>query len=130
MLKVFESTKDGNPRFMFYGVNGSKKTPLNNKLVCERKIVRDGSGKRWYLSGFHVYEWEDMMRFIKTLKVKRDNRFIVEVWASSPRKKHSRSKAYLCDKMIVTKKAWKNKIRLADIDWVEWAANLERDANP
>ncbi len=114
VYKVFEC-KDGQPHFMFYGINGLRAVPLNKKLKAERKIVRDGSGKRWYKSGFHVYCSLDILKkFVKTLKVNRDMRFIVEVRAKNPRRKHERSKAHLSQEIIVTNKAWSDRISIKD----------------
>jgi hypothetical protein len=112
--KVFESRND-EPYFMFYGIGGSKKVTLNQTLKCDKKRVRGGSGKRWYKSGFHVYENLDILqKFLKTLKINLDTRFIVEVYATNPRKKHERSKAHLADELIVTKKAWANRVSIKE----------------
>lgn len=115
VYKVFEC-KNSLPHFMFYGINGSKMVPLNKKLKAERKLVRDGSGKRWYKSGFHVYCSLDILKkFVKTLKINRNTRFIVEVLAINPKKKHEKSKAHLSQEIIVTKKAWRDRISIRNI---------------
>jgi hypothetical protein len=114
VYKVFE-LKNSQPYFMFYGINGSRTVELNTNLIAERKLVRDGSGKRWYKSGFHVYCSLDVLKkFIKTLKINRDTRFIVEVLAKDPKRKHERSKAYLSREIVVTKKAWNDRIPIKD----------------
>lgn len=112
VYKVFEC-KNGQPHFMFYGINGSKIVPLNQSLIAERKLVRDGSGKRWYKSGFHVYCSLDVLKkFVKTLKINRNTRFIVEVLAKSPKRKHEKSKAHLSQEIVVTNKAWCDRISI------------------
>ena len=114
--KVFES-KNNQPHFMFYGINGSRTVQLDSGLIAERKLVRDGSGKRWYKSGFHVYcSFDVLKKFIKTLKINRDTRFIVEVLAKDPKRKHERSKAHLSKEIIVTKKAWNDRISIKDLN--------------
>jgi len=109
-FKVFEE-KDGEPHFMFHGVGGSKKVPFNKWLKAEKKRVRDGSGGKWYTSGFHVYESiDDLKSFTKTLKKNISSRFIVLVLVQSLKKKSKRSRAHLADKIMLTRNAWDNRI--------------------
>lgn len=106
--KVFES-KDGDPYFMFYGINGSRRVELDKTLKCVKKLVRDGTGKRWYMSGFHVYADKNVLQqFLKTLKIRKD-RYVVEVQAPVITRKHERSKAHLAEEIVVTGRAWANR---------------------
>lgn len=47
---------DGNVRTLFHGLNGSKTIPRKEWLKADRKLVRDGTSKTWYESGWHILE--------------------------------------------------------------------------
>ncbi len=114
--KVFECV-NGEPFFMFHGVKGSKKVPLDKIIRYERKKVRDGTGKRWYMSGFHVYTNLDVLKkFLKTLKKNRNSRFVVPVYTPSDAKpKHERSKAHLASEIILQSNDWENRISIKEM---------------
>jgi hypothetical protein len=42
--------------FLYHGVGKSRKIPFKTWLKADVKIVRDGTGKRYYKSGFHVFD--------------------------------------------------------------------------
>ena len=110
--KIFE-VKNDLPKFMFFGLNGSKFVPMDEWLIAKNKKVRDGSGK-WYISRFHVYENIDKIdKFINTLKNK-DTRCVVEVVASNMIPKSKNSKAHLTDKIFLSKEAWDKRIPVLD----------------
>lgn len=112
--KVFEE-KDRKPYFMFHGVDGSREVPLDRVLYCTRRRVRDGTGKRWYMSAFHVYLDRTVLQaFLSTLKINRGSRYVVEVLAFDPRPKHERSRASLTDKLVVTAREWQNRVPVGE----------------
>lgn len=52
--RLFEE-KNGELHTLFHGVNGSRHIPIGQWITAETKPVYDGSNKRSYLAGFHVF---------------------------------------------------------------------------
>jgi hypothetical protein len=52
--RLFEE-KNGELYTLFHGINGSRHVPAGKWLTAEIKTVYDGSNKRSYQSGFHVF---------------------------------------------------------------------------
>ena len=50
---------DGNIKTLFHGLNGSRTVPDKTWLKADKKLVRDGTSKTWYLSGWHVLKTKE-----------------------------------------------------------------------
>ena len=45
---------DNKIKTLFHGVNGSRTVSCNKWIEADCKQGRDGSGERWYLTGWHT----------------------------------------------------------------------------
>ena len=119
MKKAWKVFEDGpnrrGPTLIMRGLRGSRDIPLNTDLTAEKRIVRDGSGKNWYESGFHVYKTIKLLKqFVATLKIKKD-RVAAKVAVSELRPKGPRSRASLCDQMRVCFGDWVKRIPIEEL---------------
>jgi hypothetical protein len=92
---------DGNVKTLFHGVNGTRNLPKGQWVTADKKMVSDGSGKRKYLSGFHVLPTiEDCKQYLKRFKHTANKVFIeCEVGGDMWPKEHSTSPVLLVDKI-------------------------------
>jgi len=124
MYKVFDLRQsDGQPLFLFHGLHGARAVELDKWLTAERKKVRDGSGKTWYESGFHLFvDKEAILDWLKTVK-NVANRAVVKVEYKGIRpKSHSRLNIVLASKMRLTRQVWDQREDLSIFEFRErWA---------
>jgi len=113
--KIFD-VKDDMPHTLFHGVNGSRRLQLDQRMFAENKKVRDGSGKRWYKSGFHAYvHLKDAAQWARGAK-NLDNRVAVKVSVTKCRYKPNAVRpTLLAATMCVYSKDWKNRIPLKEL---------------
>lgn len=52
--KIMDKNLKGEIQTLFHGINGTKVLEPHKWIKGAKKIVSDGSGKRKYMSGFHV----------------------------------------------------------------------------
>ena len=82
---------------LFHGVNRSRVLPVNKWLKADIKLVRDGTSKTWYKSGWHIADKNTLENYIKSFTVPRDliirPCFAKNVW----KKEHSRHNIYLAE---------------------------------
>jgi len=100
--KIIE-IKNGVPRFMMKGLNGSRIIELNKMLVAEEKMVKDGTSKMVYRSGFHLIRKNpaDVVRYVSRFK-NLDDRWLVNVYAWDTWDKPTKgSLAVLAKRMII-----------------------------
>jgi hypothetical protein len=86
----------GNVKTLFHGVNGSKTIPMNEWVEADVKQGRDGSGDRYYLTGWHTLESkQEALDYLKRFKAEKDYCIvkctIKDIW----KKEHSPSNVYL-----------------------------------
>jgi len=93
--------KDGNGyKTLFHGVEKSRKLPTNVWIKAEQKMVKDGSGGKEYLSGFHVFKTkEDAIKYFSIFLLKR--RTIIECFAKNLRQKPTNKKVWLADEIYI-----------------------------
>jgi hypothetical protein len=91
-----------NVRTLFHAVAGSRVLQLGLWLPAVKKMVRDGSGKNWYVSGFHVMASRDAcLEYLKRFKNMETKALaLVEVDQVRP-KESSGGKVFLADAMRV-----------------------------
>jgi hypothetical protein len=70
--------RNGKIMSLFHGTNGSREIIPDVWNVCDSKTVRDGSGKKFYLSGWHFLSSRDDCEnfFMKMFRIK-ENRIVV-----------------------------------------------------
>lgn len=109
MYRMFE-VKDGEPHTLFHGVEGSRRLSLDQWIIAEQKQVRDGRGKTYYESGFHVFEdLNALPKFLARFKY-LDQRVICKVLVDTSKglwdKAHSPFDIKLAKAMFIPEKEW------------------------
>lgn len=96
--------KDGVPAALFHATAaGTRAFPVGQWLQATDKIVRDGSGKKWYRSGFHTLPtYDTCVGYLKRF-TQREDLCIAEVEVDGEvwPKPQSRSPVQLSTKMKV-----------------------------
>jgi len=94
---VEQDKKTGNYKTLFHGINGSRTMQKDIWLKAVEKMVKDGTSKTSYLSGFHILrskeECEEYLKYFKS----EVNRVIVPCLAKGNirEKSHSRHPVFL-----------------------------------
>ncbi len=91
--------KNNDHYFLFHGINGSRKIPINTWINANiKQNASDGVGNR-YTSGIHVIDGHDnALSYLK--RFKRNDRIIVACYAEGlKRKEKSKHYVYLADKI-------------------------------
>lgn len=106
--KIVETDDSGNIKTLFHGVNGSRVIKLGAWIQATEKMVKDGSSKTKYLSGWHVLlHKNDAKEYLKSFKKRLDKLKIVEVIVKGIRpKSHSNHPVYLAKEMFVNDKVY------------------------
>jgi hypothetical protein len=102
--KIVEQDKiTGAYKTLFHGLNGSRTIPKEVWLTAVEKMVKDGTSKTSYLSGFHILESkEDCVEYLKYFKTEK-NRVLVPCLAGGNirPKSHSRHPVFLAKKIKI-----------------------------
>jgi len=87
---------------LFHGLNGSRILPINKWLKAEKKLVRDGTSKTYYESGWHIMPtYKECVEYLKVFQ-NLDTKKIMKCKAKDIRpKSHSRSNVYLADYILI-----------------------------
>jgi len=94
--------KNTNIKTLFHGVEGSRILNLNRWLKSEQKLVKDGTSKTWYKSGWHILPtYKDCVDYLEFFK-HRDTKEIVKckaknIWPKS----HSRGNVFLAKWILI-----------------------------
>lgn len=100
--KIMDYEK-GDLKTLFHGHEGSRTVPMYEWLKAKVKKVYDGSDKRSYVCGWHVFESFDECKHYLTKFKNRKNKVIArcrvkgDIWA----KKHSRSNVLLTEWLYI-----------------------------
>ena len=99
------------PKTLFHGLDGSRKLPIGKWLTAERKWVRDGSGKKRYISGFHAYRTlADIRNWLRGAK-KLDGRVVSCVRLKSLRTKPNAVRStILADRLLISPASWDGRL--------------------
>lgn len=94
--KIVE-VEDGAIRTLFHGLDGSRTVPKGQWLRAKEHMVKDGTSKTTYLSGWHVLlNYSDAVEYMKNFTKRLDLLQIVECSVEDIRpKEHSPSPVYL-----------------------------------
>jgi len=108
-FKIFDE-KDGLPRTLFHGINGSKTLPLNEWIDAVVKDVSDGGTV--YKSGFHILPTlEETRQYATRFK---ESKTLVEVDVDESAgvwpKSHSKSNVVLAKRIRIRTSQWKKRI--------------------
>jgi len=100
--KIVEMDPKGNLKTLFHGVNRSRILKVGKWLKADLKMVKDGTSKTEYLSGWHIAPtYEECVRYLKAFK-HRHNKRIVKCEAKNIRpKSHSRHKIFLAEHILI-----------------------------
>ena len=96
--KIVDEDKPGVFKTLFHGVNKSRVLKFSEWLKAELKMVKDGTSKTTYLSGWHIApSYEECVEYLKSFK-HTDKKRIVKCTAKNiwP-KAHSRHEIYLAE---------------------------------
>ena len=101
--KIVEMDPKGNLKTLFHGVNRSRILEVGKWLTAELKMVKDGTSKTEYLSGWHIAPtYEECVDYLKAFK-HRHNKRIVKCEAKNIRpKSHSRHNIFLAEHILIT----------------------------
>jgi len=99
-FKIVEADEAG-IRTLFHGLNGSRTIEKGVWLKADKKMVKDGTSKTTYLSGWHVLPtYEDCAEYMTRFTKRLDLLKIVECEVRDTRpKEHSPSPVLLADYM-------------------------------
>lgn len=102
--------KNGKVMSLFHGTNKSREIKLDQWNTADKKQVRDGSGNRYYLSGWHVLTGKEECQkfFMDTFRIK-ENRYIIKCEVRGdirPKHKGGRFKPCLLADEILIKSEW------------------------
>ena len=105
--------KDSHPYTLFHAIPNtskkrSRKIPIEEWLRAENKMVKDGTSKSEYLSGFNVLlNLKHMKEYTKRFTAPRTLK-IIKIFVRPPLrpKEHSKSDVWLADWMFIPKN-WK-----------------------
>jgi hypothetical protein len=97
-FKIVDIDSKGRIKTLFHGNNKSRLLKLNEWLKAEIKLVRDGTSKTSYMSGWHIApSLEECINYLKCF-THVENKAIVECEAKKIRpKSHSRHDIYLAE---------------------------------
>ena len=115
MYKVFTESPDGQPQFLFHGVGGSRRVPLDRWLAAEVKWAREGSNPH-YWTAFHCYRSLDAVgRWLRRCRI-RTGRVVVRVEVAATRPKPTGGHAVLAEQMCLAASAWAERRPLLDFE--------------
>lgn len=99
-FKIFEEDENG-LKTLFHGVDGSRVLKPNKWITAKEKLVKDGTSKTQYLSGFHVLlNKKDAEDYMKSFSTRLEKLKIKPVLVRGLRpKEHSRSPVFLAKEM-------------------------------
>ena len=88
---------------LFHGVNRTRILPINSWLKADKKIRKDGSNGKEYLTGFHCFKSkEKAIKFMNRFRTNK-NRIIVECKAKGLRQKPTNQNVFLADEIYINK---------------------------
>ena len=111
--KIFDIDRNGGPRTLFHGLNGSRSLPVGTWLTATQTMVRDGSGQDHYVSGFHAYRTvESVVRWARAV-TRTEGRYACMVGLCGCRDKpRAVRETILADRMLITSREWDGRVAL------------------
>ena len=101
MFRIVEF-KNNKHYSLFHSTSKNRLLETNKWLIADKKLVRDGSGDNWYISGWHTFLSKNIaLKYLNRFKHKTD-RIIIECKISGNiRKKSTNKDVYLSDKIYL-----------------------------
>lgn len=101
--KIVDEDKPGIFKTLFHGINGSRVLQFNEWLEADLKMVKDGTSKTKYLSGWHIMEdLQECTDYLRNFKHLTKKRIVAceakHIWPKS----HSRSNVWLSQYIKIT----------------------------
>lgn len=97
--------KEGKIKSLFHGTNGSRTLPLNTWYKANIKEVRDGSGNKYYISGWHFLPTkEEAVSFLNRMFRIKKNRIVIKcLFRGNIRTKENstKGKCWLADEIFI-----------------------------
>ena len=99
--KIVETDDKGNLKTLFHGVDGTRIISTDKWIKADEKMVKDGTSKTEYLSGWHILlEKSHAMDYLKAFTTRLDRLKIVKVFVKDIRpKEHSRHPVFLAKEL-------------------------------
>lgn len=100
VYKILEPHR-GEYRTLFHGVNSCRILPIGEWIKAEKRMVKDGSGGKLYLSGFHCFKdavkgLKYLNKFTNALKYR-----VIECYGIGLRQKPTNKDVYLADEIMI-----------------------------
>ena len=101
--KIVETDDKGNLKTLFHGVNGTRVIAPETWITATEKMVKDGTSKTEYLSGWHVLMHDHEARdYLKAFTTRLEKLKVVEVFVKNLRpKEHSRHPVFLAKELML-----------------------------
>jgi hypothetical protein len=89
-----------------HGLNGCKQVQIDTWLDCDRRMVSDGSNRKLYLSGFHVFDCSNaaIIKYCARFQLPRPSGrqlVLVQVDVTGNRRKPTNPDVILADRIRV-----------------------------
>jgi len=102
--KIVDIDDYGDIRSLFHGTNGTRLLKKEKWMKADQKLVKDGSGKTRYISGWQIVptfeECIEYLRLFKNIELKA----IIQCEAKKVRpKSHSRHRVFLANEIKIKK---------------------------
>jgi hypothetical protein len=115
-LKAFRVGKNNEPRYLFHGNFGSTEVRLDKWIECDCRIVRDGTGDKWYESAFHSMPDQEAVNHWKKSLTDPDRYVVVRVRVKETRlKSHSKHKVILSRYLYLNSKDWERALEKREV---------------
>lgn len=101
--KIVETDNGEDMKTLFHGVNGTKTIAPGKWITAVEKMVKDGTSKTKYLSGWHVLLSEQEAHdYLKAFTKRLEKLKVIEVFVKGLRpKEHSRSDVFLAKELML-----------------------------
>jgi len=89
---------------LFHGIKGKKKLPYDKWLMADKKMVKDGSGGKLYLSGIHCFKTQPKAnKYLDKFKY-IEKKTIIKINAINLRQKPTNNDVWLADGIYISSK--------------------------
>ena len=101
--KIVETDNGTDMKTLFHGVNGTRIIKPGTWIKATEKMVKDGTSKTEYLSGWHILlHKREAHEYLKAFTKRLEKLRIIEVFVKDIRpKEHSRSPVFLAKEWML-----------------------------
>ena len=104
MTEVYKIVMKDNGKYktLYHGINGKKTLPFDIRIKAEKKMVKDGSGGREYLSGIHCFkDCSTASKYVGIFRLFNTDRTIIKCLAKGLRQKPTNKNVWLADEIFI-----------------------------